>query len=370
MLYISLILSAVLLLISNHAARRGRHAAGVIMGWSAIFLVVPFFMMCLLPAVGIQALLLGVVAMIWHASGRGPSSFLKLSCGATLVAYGIAGIFVFQSEREYARLRARFPYESLEGRISPHPPEPAKNPLNPPVAERLSGFETELSGYPRGVRGFRDHHLESLHEHAVTLFINSPGFGVMRMSLPADYNLAMGLRKGPVPDQPGSRFASIWSTGELQPLFVADDSPFRLLLEDSLLDFVNPAGFGYFKDLRHVAGFQSHRFSKVPEPANLWRVQNLELVSLLQHDPPEIYVSSHLPAMDQLHGVPTRPLDPFEEMGLDAIRRGEDLFTSRAREGGRMLGAIRSVHQCLACHGGERGALLGAFSYTLRSDGP
>ena len=30
-----------------------------------------------------------------------------------------------------------------------------------------------------------------------------------------------------------------------------------------------------------------------------------------------------------------------------------------------MLGAIRSAKQCVQCHGGQRGDLLGAFSYTL-----
>lgn len=29
------------------------------------------------------------------------------------------------------------------------------------------------------------------------------------------------------------------------------------------------------------------------------------------------------------------------------------------------LGAIRSIEQCTKCHGGKRGDLLGAFSYSL-----
>ena len=31
-----------------------------------------------------------------------------------------------------------------------------------------------------------------------------------------------------------------------------------------VLDFVNPAGFGYVKDREHVAGFQSHQFRRRP----------------------------------------------------------------------------------------------------------
>lgn len=50
------------------------------------------------------------------------------------------------------------------------------------------------------------------------------------------------------------------------------------MLEDSILDFVNPRGFGYFKDRRHVAGFEAHRSRRVPMPANRWKVQILELM--------------------------------------------------------------------------------------------
>ena len=41
------------------------------------------------------------------------------------------------------------------------------------------------------------------------------------------------------------------------------------------------------------------------------------------------------------------------------------MFVRETSEGVRMLGAIRSVEQCMKCHGGERGDLLGAFSYSL-----
>jgi len=71
-------------------------------------------------------------------------------------------------------------------------------------------------------------------------------------------------------------------------------------------------GLRFIKDRRHVAGFETHRFSRVPAPANRWKVQTLELVSLLLHDEPEVYVSTHLPRMERRHGQPTRPLDRFE----------------------------------------------------------
>jgi hypothetical protein len=67
--------------------------------------------------------------------------------------------------------------------------------------------------------------------------------------------------------------------------------------------------------------------------------------------------------MKRLGTTPTRSLDNFETAGL---RKGDDLFLARTRDGYRLLGAIRSAKQCVKCHDGERGDLLGAFSYSLR----
>jgi hypothetical protein len=100
-----------------------------------------------------------------------------------------------------------------------------------------------------------------------------------------------------------------------------------------------------------------------------WRVQTLELVGLLLRDEPQVYNSDQLPRMDQLPGAATRALDRFERIALNDLRRGEDLFITQGEEGVRMLGAVRSTKQCVGCHGGDRGDLLGAFSYALRSDG-
>ena len=102
MLYISLIVSTILLLIANWLARRSRNSTATIIGSSLAFVIVPFFLMCLLPAVALQGLFLCVAVLFCFITHRGYSQFLPLSCGATLVAYVLAGVLVFQSEREYA----------------------------------------------------------------------------------------------------------------------------------------------------------------------------------------------------------------------------------------------------------------------------
>src|SRR5262249_33328056 len=117
---------------------------------------------------------------------------------------------------------------------------------------------------------------------------------------------------------------------------------------------------------RHVAGFQPHQFSRAPGHAEQWQVWRLELGGLLLHGKPGAYGTEHLPRMDELGKAATRPLDPFEAAALEGPRRGDDLLSTEAGGIMRMLGAIRSVKQCLGCHGGERGDLLGAFTYTLR----
>jgi hypothetical protein len=145
----------------------------------------------------------------------------------------------------------------------------------------------------------------------------------------------------------------------------SDTDSLSFLHEGSIADFVNPDGFGYFKDRRQVAGFEPHSFSQVPGPNTPWRVQSLELVSLVLHDTPTVYVSDLLPRMNSVHDVPTRPLDQVERYGLATLRDGEDIFAYQNGEALRMLGAVRSLRQCVACHGGQRGDLLGAFSYCL-----
>ena len=69
--------------------------------------------------------------------------------------------------------------------------------------------------------------------------------------------------------------------------------------------------------------------------------------------------------MADLRSAPTRPLDEFEADALAAVRRGEDGHAARRGDEVRFVGAVRSARQCVGCHGGKRGGLLGAFSYTL-----
>jgi hypothetical protein len=69
---------------------------------------------------------------------------------------------------------------------------------------------------------------------------------------------------------------------------------------------------------------------------------------------------------EKLRKVPTRSLNTFEAAGLKRLEQGDDLFTHESNESIRMVGAVRNIGECVKCHGGERGDLLGAFSYSLQ----
>jgi hypothetical protein len=187
------------------------------------------------------------------------------------------------------------------------------------------------------------------------------------MFLPDEGNLTRGLREKVLLPQPGPPTGSVsHSDKDTSPPQASRDEGLQRFHEGGVVDFVHPAGFGFVKDRRHVAGFQAHQFSQVPRPPQRWELESLSLVGLLLHNEPVAYVSVHLPRMDELREAATRPLERFEAAGLEALRRGEDLVVAETPGRLWMLGALRSTKQCVGCHGGQRCDLLGAFSYALR----
>lgn len=101
------------------------------------------------------------------------------------------------------------------------------------------------------------------------------------------------------------------------------------------------------------------------ENSTNWKVNRLELVSLVVHDKPVVYASENLPKMDELTGHETRPMNAFESDALEQILKGEDLVTSATVNRIEMLGSVRATKSCVECHSTKRGELLGAFSYEL-----
>src|SRR5438067_6023862 len=230
MLYISLVASAVLLVAVNAAARRpNRPVTATAAGGLLLFGPAPLVCLAILPTVVVQAALLCVVSPLWRRAGWGPGRFLALSAGATLAAYGLlVGLSVAPTQREYARLRERFPFESVEGRLPLLPARPADARHDP---DRLAALEGRVDEEVRF--DWRARELASLHERTVSQFVNSPGFGVARMSPgPTKESLTYGLRDGPAPPQPARPGASYWAPGPARPAPAETDRGKLLRLHD------------------------------------------------------------------------------------------------------------------------------------------
>jgi hypothetical protein len=245
----------------------------------------------------------------------------------------------------------------LEGRLPPEPPTRSAD-LPEEAEERLAHQEDLLDS--RGVT-YRRKQLQRVHENHIELFLNRPGFGWERMSeIPNWSDMQTRDRKDFTGfENPAEQERVQKSSARKTDLFD--------LHQSGVFEFLNPSGFGYLKDREHVAGFQSHQFRQPPVLQVVRdNVQTIDLVSLLIHKEPVAYVSEELPRMDQLRKAPTRPLSEFETSSLAKLRKGEDLIVEPSSSKMRMLGSIRSTKQCLDCHGGQRGELLGAFTYTLR----
>ena len=300
-------------------------------------------------------------------------------------------------------LRKKYPYESVaprleyeKQRVESEKDRPAPK-LSAEAASSVKEMDAQLD--PKGPMwkwtGVRSESLRLLHSDQVEKFIAREGFGLSRMPTPSPGELE--YQSEPIPFAEKSGASSQVAEGRHLPLPTSEKvaaqagNEFRLppvdilggLVRGNTLEFANAAGFGHVKDREHVAGFQSHQFvyrpdlyypqpkpGEDPEKAEKWLMRSLELVSLLKHDKPAVYVSDHLPRMDDLKAAKTRPLSDFEAKSLEKLRGGEEFVADATANRIVMLGAVRASKQCLECHYVQRGELLGAFSYDLLRDPP
>jgi hypothetical protein len=294
---------------------------------------------------------------------------LRYALPAPLLATAVVYAFGLRDSDEIVQLRKEYPFESLEGRL---PPAPLSDSRRLTSATLTHLEKLEAHPYSAGV-GTASVMLQRLHEDTFSWFISKPQFGVARMRRePTARNLGQQFRHKPPEPQPVPRAspADVLSGGKIDPRPMSE-RPFVYYHDAIVLYFVNLPSIGYFKDRQHVAGFQPHRFrpSSMLAEEQIY-VETVDLIGLLRHPEPVAYVSAYLPQMDELRDAPTRPLDEFETASLKAIRDGEDLIYAERNSHVRMVGSIRNLKPCITCHDGERGDLLGAFSYTVRRGQP
>lgn len=360
MLIPELLLSCLVLWASYRAIQPSAHPAIVVLATGGVIAVGVLSFLLSLPAGVIQAVLLVLAIAVWRLRRWAPDGFVPTAVMSIGLAYVVSFVLVWQ---ELEELRQRYPYVSMEDRL----PEPKDHLRGEAVtgaaALLLSEWDEKRSGMDE-VQFLRFLYLDELHTGMVAVFVKRAGFGLARMPVMSERGLRVGLRTEPPPQQP----AAAWSTERVPTPGTFQDEPTRdVAYQEShrlaVFGFANPRGFGLQDDNRRVVGFQSHGFSASPPPPRMLTLRKLDLIGLVLHDEPTAYVSDRLPGMEELADAPTRPLDEFESEGLKVLQGGEDLYVRKAPELVRLLGSVRSGKQCVSCHGGRRGDLLGVFSY-------
>lgn len=180
--------------------------------------------------------------------------------------------------------------------------------------------------------------LTQLHRHAVKLFIDQTGFGFSRMEPPLTDVLNPPKTQG---DATGTRQA------------VGPDAVAIRQGKDGKAahySFAKAVGAGVF--------------IPPPSPKKYWAVKDVQLVGLVKHPDPVVYLTGGAPMMKGAKEKTRRP-DAFEAKALEVIRGGGELL--QAEKVGATMRAVSGIYagrQCLKCH--ERpGEMLGAFSYRL-----
>ena len=298
----------------------------------------------------------------------GARRFCITSLSLLLILYGVIAT---TSAQEFSELLRLYPIESMANRLGD---EQQHSKGLASAGRRLN--ENELVAWEPEAKlmdfqaGFRSQFLQHLHEETLFNFVNTSGLGVGRRVLFPHFLKIPEADPIPFLDT-GSR-----AGGRTEGAFVrlVVDSPTVDILEKmhhaSVVDFVNPKGFGYFMDREHVRGFQPHHFHLMPEIERVWRVRSVELLGLVMHDEPVVYLSDNLPRMQDLAKGRIDHYQNSEQRGLVMLRSGSDTVAENSSETIHMLGAIRALRSCVACHDVERGQLLGAFSYSLEKGTP
>lgn len=313
--------------------------------------------------------------------------FAGCAAASVTAAWGIAMALFLPRWAEQKKLAADFPVVRMDERLAYEqraaPLEPEMKVVRTPLPSDDAVAEASGVHYHWGDRrGSALATLERTHESFVDAFTEQEGFGFIRMiHMPARDEYIRLPKAEPIalqPPPPDSRSAGV--TEETRP--IRTPAPLRELHEEAALDFVNSKGFGLALDgeewqiwgrigAMRVRGFEPHGFRAAPDGSAAgddWQLTKLELVSLLKHDPPAVYVSEHLPRMEELasNEAPIRPLDGFETSALERLLGGETVVAEESRNRIRMLGGLRAGARCTQCHTVEHGHLLGAFSYELR----
>lgn len=122
---------------------------------------------------------------------------------------------------------------------------------------------------------------------------------------------------------------------------------------------------------RPVAILTLNNGTRLARRERVWLLESRQLMSVNAPTGPTVYLnaprSQHYLTQSNWNSktADKMRLDSFEEAALKQLRAGDEVVLRSDSHKLRMLGAVRSRKDCLSCHKGEVGALLGAFTYML-----
>lgn len=310
------------------------------------------------------------------------------------------GLVTVLTERE--ELRRAFPFVPVGKSLAYEQSLGYDSDVNPAldqkVRARLAGLDHAYEKYSSSEETTRRRVLEDLHDATRDEFIRGSGFGYIRTPIIAGRKVVALPDPGIITPAPVTTNTnrSAESSAAIGSYAMPAKRSLMGLHDKSRNDFLHPDRFGYIRSRDEVAGFISHRLSKMPagvvaskhdvwlldhrnvdpmqrdewidpndEHSTQWVVKRLNLVSLLRFKKPMVYLTEHLPRLDLLQEVSVRELDDFELTGLKRLLRKEDLVTREEPARIRVLGSLRAARICTDCHSVGHGELLGAFSYEL-----
>jgi hypothetical protein len=284
----------------------------------------------------------------------------RVTLAYCLLAVATNGGFMLFTAVQQAYYQRKFPIVSFARRLAYETP--------PPGAGRMVERDLDTGWNFKSV--MHRSALKVIHEDYTRMFIEASGFGnwrMMHIKLP-DLDTAKPPRRQPAPEKardPGT-------IPGLQPGETPAKPPWNYVskFQDEAAEaFIGKFDRLYIKTPRTaVSGFTAHRFdagysSSEGERLAPWRLERLELVSLLKFKEPRVYRSENLPQMDELRDAPTRPLDEFESTALPKVRTGKQIVAEARGPNLRALGPLPYRNECGNCHHPPRDELLGAFSY-------
>ncbi len=308
-----------------------------------------------------------------------------------------------ESEKVIQALREEFPFESIEERMKNAQSTEQRLEKRRALRNRKTSLPSHVDyQYQRRVQA-----LKALHENATEAFVNADQFGFSRMPQisPKQLFAHQTSNKLIVFERDSDKkygaekeieLAAQVKYGRVEQR--AAGVPYRPVINDAAKRFPSQqelamshlyarqeftANAGYVKSLKKVSGFQPHSIGsdmvksywrpelKSSGPGKPgWKLNRLELVGMLLHDQPRVYVSDQLPDMEKLDAYKTRDMNAFEKKAIKKILEGESTVVKATNSRIQMVGALWATKNCLQCHRAKSGDVLGAFSYEiLRTDG-